>query len=249
MTPGAIRVCRDEGRNRRVRTSLRIASQHAAIASASAQTEQGGLTVSAADAIADEVGLQRARARHGVVLRRPRIRLSRSPSRQDLRRHRVSGGSRSRSLCRATPIFDRRRRNDRPGCVLPRILLRRSGGTRWRVAPRAGPNLSSQLLGEDRAADPEIPVRAAVDRPVVLAGIAGEESAWPVWREVLADGGRERVLREVDTARLRGSRRCRVPSSSEMACCRRNACGNALCHRERRRRRPGFVRRSLVDGA
>ncbi len=171
---------------------------------ATVQTEHGGLTVSAADAVADEIGLPRAHVRGTVSFFGD-----------------LGFGARGRRhvrICEGTACLAA----TGPGhfAAIRRSLLANDETTVQGVyclgycyggpaaldgeSPRAGPNLSSQLLGEDPGADPDIPVRAAVDRPVVLAGIAGGGSAWPVWRAVLADGGGERVLKEVDAARLRG---------------------------------------------
>jgi NADH:ubiquinone oxidoreductase subunit F (NADH-binding)/NADH:ubiquinone oxidoreductase subunit E len=70
--------------------------------------------------------------------------------------------------------------------------------------PRAGFDLVEQLTGTAPARDPQIPVAAAVDDPVVLAGILDKEPAWSVWRETLASGDTERVTSEVLASGLRG---------------------------------------------
>lgn len=72
-------------------------------------------------------------------------------------------------------------------------------------APRAGADLVEQLTGAAPPRDPEIPVAAAVDDPVVLAGIVGAgPPAWSVWRETLAGGDAALVTREVLASGLRG---------------------------------------------
>ncbi len=71
--------------------------------------------------------------------------------------------------------------------------------------PCAGPDLVDQLSGAAAPRDPEIPVHAEVEDPVVLAGIAGTgPEAWSVWRSVLESEDRERVGREVKESGLRG---------------------------------------------
>jgi NADH:ubiquinone oxidoreductase subunit F (NADH-binding)/NADH:ubiquinone oxidoreductase subunit E len=71
--------------------------------------------------------------------------------------------------------------------------------------PCAGPNLVEQLAGAAPASDPAIPLEAAVDEPVVLAGIAGTgPPAWSAWRHVLATGDRARIIEEVLASGLRG---------------------------------------------
>jgi NADH:ubiquinone oxidoreductase subunit F (NADH-binding)/NADH:ubiquinone oxidoreductase subunit E len=69
----------------------------------------------------------------------------------------------------------------------------------------AGPDLVEQLTGKAPRQDPEIPFRAEVPDPVVLAGLAGcGPDSWKVWAEVARTKARERVAREVAASRLRG---------------------------------------------
>jgi NADH:ubiquinone oxidoreductase subunit F (NADH-binding) len=69
--------------------------------------------------------------------------------------------------------------------------------------PRAGADLADQLAGRAEPRDPPAPIRAAAE-PVVLGGALGAEAAWQVWPAVLAEGGAERVRREVALSGLRG---------------------------------------------
>jgi NADH:ubiquinone oxidoreductase subunit F (NADH-binding)/NADH:ubiquinone oxidoreductase subunit E len=71
--------------------------------------------------------------------------------------------------------------------------------------PCAGPDLVEQLAGDVPTRDPEIPLEAAVDEPVVLAGIAGTgPPAWSAWHDVIAAADRARVIGEVLSSGLRG---------------------------------------------
>ncbi len=71
--------------------------------------------------------------------------------------------------------------------------------------PRAGADLTGQLLGDAEPRDPEIPYAAAVDEPVVLARLLGGAPApWTAWRQVLESEDHARVEREVTRAGLRG---------------------------------------------
>ncbi|MER6590884.1 NAD(P)H-dependent oxidoreductase subunit E [Micromonospora purpureochromogenes] len=49
-----------------------------------------------------------------------------------------------------------------------------------------------------------IPYESAVDRPVVLAGLVGDEGPWEVWPGVVASGSPDQVLAEVSASGLRG---------------------------------------------
>jgi NADH:ubiquinone oxidoreductase subunit F (NADH-binding)/NADH:ubiquinone oxidoreductase subunit E len=72
-------------------------------------------------------------------------------------------------------------------------------------SPCAGADLAAQLGGRAPRHDPEIPVHAAVEEPVVLAGIVGgEPEAWSTWAEVGPALDRPRVSREVKASGLRG---------------------------------------------
>jgi NADH:ubiquinone oxidoreductase subunit F (NADH-binding)/NADH:ubiquinone oxidoreductase subunit E len=72
-------------------------------------------------------------------------------------------------------------------------------------SPCAGPDLVDQLTGDAPVRDPEIPLAAAVDKPVVLAAIVGTgPPAWSAWHDVLAAGDRQRVIDEVLASGLRG---------------------------------------------
>ena len=52
--------------------------------------------------------------------------------------------------------------------------------------PCAGPDLIAQLTGDAERRDPEIPVHAEVEEPVVLAGLlGGGPEAWETWPEVV----------------------------------------------------------------
>lgn len=50
----------------------------------------------------------------------------------------------------------------------------------------------------------EIPYASAVDRPVVLAGLIGDEGPWEVWPGVVAASSPDRVVAEVAASGLRG---------------------------------------------
>ncbi|MDM4721898.1 NAD(P)H-dependent oxidoreductase subunit E [Micromonospora sp. WMMA1363] len=50
----------------------------------------------------------------------------------------------------------------------------------------------------------EIPYASAVGRPVVLAGLVGDESPWEVWPGVVACGSPDQVMAEVAASGLRG---------------------------------------------
>jgi NADH:ubiquinone oxidoreductase subunit F (NADH-binding)/NADH:ubiquinone oxidoreductase subunit E len=69
----------------------------------------------------------------------------------------------------------------------------------------AGSDLAAQLGGAAQPCKPPIPVRAAVQRPVLLAGILGGERPWGVWPALASAGGSaDRVLRTVQASGLRG---------------------------------------------
>jgi NADH-quinone oxidoreductase subunit F len=71
--------------------------------------------------------------------------------------------------------------------------------------PCAGADLPDQLSGDAPLSDPEIPVHAAVDEPVVLAGVlGGAPEAWEAWGQVAPGADRARVSREVTESGLRG---------------------------------------------
>lgn len=84
--------------------------------------------------------------------------------------------------------------------------------------PGSGEQLGG-LFGDPRAAErrtrpswaeplkmraTEIPYVSAVDRPVVLAGLVGDERPWAVWPGVVASGSPDRVMAEVAASGLRG---------------------------------------------
>lgn len=80
----------------------------------------------------------------------------------------------------------------------------------------AGSDLADQLAGDIARRDPAIAVRSAVDRPVVLAGILGQERSWKVWPKLArAGGGAELVLTALDASGLRGRGGAGFPVSAK----------------------------------
>lgn len=80
--------------------------------------------------------------------------------------------------------------------------------------PCAGPDLVEQLTGRSERHDPPIPYTSAVEEPIVLSRLlTGEPAAWSVWPEVLAGGGRAKVLDEVKRSGLRGRGGAGFPAS------------------------------------
>ncbi|MEV0724300.1 NAD(P)H-dependent oxidoreductase subunit E [Micromonospora purpureochromogenes] len=84
--------------------------------------------------------------------------------------------------------------------------------------PGSGEQLGG-LFGDPRAAErrtrpgwaeplklraARIPYESVVDRPVVLAGLVGDEGPWEVWPGVVASGSPDQVLAEVTASGLRG---------------------------------------------
>jgi NADH:ubiquinone oxidoreductase subunit F (NADH-binding)/NADH:ubiquinone oxidoreductase subunit E len=69
--------------------------------------------------------------------------------------------------------------------------------------PRVGADLAEQLAGHAEPRAPDIPVWT-VDTAVVLRGIVRGDHSWSVWPAVLAEGGAEKVRREVAASGLRG---------------------------------------------
>ncbi|WP_208648631.1 NAD(P)H-dependent oxidoreductase subunit E [Micromonospora inaquosa] len=84
--------------------------------------------------------------------------------------------------------------------------------------PGSGEQLGG-LFGDPRAAErrtrpgwveplkmrtAQIPHASAVDRPVVLAGLVGDEGPWEVWPGVVASGSPDQVMAEVAASGLRG---------------------------------------------
>jgi len=55
-----------------------------------------------------------------------------------------------------------------------------------------------------RSRPPDIPYVSAVDRPVVLAGLLGDEGPWEVWPHVVVSGSPDRVIAEVAASGIRG---------------------------------------------
>lgn len=76
--------------------------------------------------------------------------------------------------------------------------------------PRTGADLAGLLDGHGAAGGspevrpPDIPYANAAARPVVLAGLLGEEGPWEVWPHVVASGSPEQVTAEVAASGLRG---------------------------------------------
>ncbi len=71
--------------------------------------------------------------------------------------------------------------------------------------PCAGPDLVDQLTGKAACADPEIHFDAAVDEPVLLAGLTGTgPDSWSVWPEIVGSCDRQKVIDEVLASDLRG---------------------------------------------
>jgi NADH:ubiquinone oxidoreductase subunit F (NADH-binding) len=69
----------------------------------------------------------------------------------------------------------------------------------------AGPNLTAQLAGAVERHAPPIPVSAAVQEPVVLAGILGDARPWSVWHALArTPDGAEQVLQALEASGLRG---------------------------------------------
>jgi NADH-quinone oxidoreductase subunit F len=64
---------------------------------------------------------------------------------------------------------------------------------------------------------PPIPFRSAAARPVVLAGLAGEEGAWEVWPRVVAAGDPEQVIAAVGPSGLRGRGGAEFPVAAKWA--------------------------------
>jgi NADH:ubiquinone oxidoreductase subunit F (NADH-binding)/NADH:ubiquinone oxidoreductase subunit E len=69
--------------------------------------------------------------------------------------------------------------------------------------PRVGADLAEQLTGRAEPRAPDIPVGTA-DTAVVLRGIVRGERSWSVWPAVLAEGGADKVRREMTASGLRG---------------------------------------------
>lgn len=70
--------------------------------------------------------------------------------------------------------------------------------------PRAGPDLADQLGGRAEPRAPDIPAADTTGAPVLLAGIVGGQSAWDVWRGVVAGPRPEDVRDEIAVSGLRG---------------------------------------------
>lgn len=70
--------------------------------------------------------------------------------------------------------------------------------------PCTGPDLVDQLTGAVPARDPAVEVFCDSPVPVVTAGLVGEEDAWAVWPRTVREHRAEKVLHEVEVARLRG---------------------------------------------
>lgn len=69
---------------------------------------------------------------------------------------------------------------------------------------RAGADLAAQLRGAAAAKAPPIPVHCDSPVPVVTAGLVGAARPWSVWPGVVASGAPGDVLRQVESAKLRG---------------------------------------------
>lgn len=81
--------------------------------------------------------------------------------------------------------------------------------------PCSGDDLGGLLAAPDATAPPgagwapnsqppDIPYASAVDRPVVLAGLLGDEGRWEVWPQVLASRSPDQVIAEVAASGIRG---------------------------------------------
>lgn len=68
----------------------------------------------------------------------------------------------------------------------------------------AGADLAAQLQGLSPRHAPPIPVHSVGQVPVVTAGLLGASQPWSVWPDVVASGTSGDVLRQVESARLRG---------------------------------------------
>lgn len=79
--------------------------------------------------------------------------------------------------------------------------------------PRVGANLGG-LLGDGGGSvsaggvagprETKPPYASAVDRPVVLAGLVGDEGPWQVWPHVVTSGSPDQVIAEIGASGLRG---------------------------------------------
>ncbi|CAM5262264.1 hypothetical protein SNARM312S_02486 [Streptomyces narbonensis] len=72
------------------------------------------------------------------------------------------------------------------------------------TSPRAGPDVADQLGGRTEPRAPGIPATDTTGAPVLLAGIAGGQSAWDVWRSVVTGLNPEDVQEEIVASGLRG---------------------------------------------
>jgi NADH:ubiquinone oxidoreductase subunit F (NADH-binding)/NADH:ubiquinone oxidoreductase subunit E len=81
--------------------------------------------------------------------------------------------------------------------------------------PLAGADLVDQIVGRAEQVDPPIPFACAAREPVVLAGLLGiGPAAWTIWADIVSHpGGRQRVVREVTAANLRGRGGAEFPAA------------------------------------
>lgn len=81
----------------------------------------------------------------------------------------------------------------------------------------AGPDLVDQLAGRAPRKDPEIPAYSGVERPVLLAGILGDETSWRVWPDIVRSADRALIFTEVAASGLRGRGGAGFPVSDKWA--------------------------------
>ena len=201
----------------------------------------------------------RARQRRRLVLRGSRSHAARAPPCPGLRRHGLLRGHR-----RQRTWAPSRRRSARRWAASPTTAAARCSRSTASATATAGrpPSTarsparartsSTSSRARPRGATPRSRCRAQVDEPVVLAGLVGSGpgARGRPGRRSSRTADRERVSREVAASGLRGRGGAGFPAARQVGRGGRGAERRApLSDLQRRRGRPGLVRRPAADGA